>query len=256
MSPLRTALLVLGLLLAGSALAEPDTFGLGTGRSGPLQVTVLDTVINRYAQLTAGAAAGTKDLTVSDSSGFIAGDLVLLHHSTGLTPAPESGDQRRLRLDTGTPGRFEYGRVEAVSPGGLRLTAPLMNGYPASVAQVVSVPEYTDVQVLAGASLRAAPWDGRVGGILALLATGTLNNSGLVSVDGAGFRGGVFLNHANLNGCAGLDEPVASGGSYKGEGLVDGRYGMASGRGNVANAGGGGNCHNAGGGGGGHAGMG
>jgi hypothetical protein len=246
----------MGLLLAGGALAEPDTFGLGTGRSGPLRVSVQDTVINRYAQLAASAPSGTRDLTLSDSSGFVAGDLVLLHQSTDLTPAPVSGEQGLIRLDMGTVGQFEYGRVETVSPGVLRLTAPLMKGYLARVTQVVSVPEYTDVQVLAGGSLRAAPWDGSVGGILALLATGTLTNNGLVSVDGAGFRGGVFLNHEDLNGCAGLDQPVPSGGSYKGEGLVAGRYGTASGRGNVANGAGGGNCHNAGGGGGGHAGMG
>jgi len=253
---MRTALWVMGLLLAGGAWAEPDTFGLGSGRSGPLRVTLQDTVVNRYAQLAASAPAGTRDLTLSDASGFAAGDLVLLHQSTDLTPAPVSGDQQVIRLETGTVGQFEYGRVESVSPGVLRLTAPLMSGFLARVTQVVSVPEYTNVQVLSGASLRAAPWDGSVGGILALMATGTLTNDGQVSVDGAGFRGGVFLNHADRNGCSGLDEPVPSGGSYKGEGLVAGRYGTASGRGNVANGAGGGNCHNAGGGGGGHAGMG
>ncbi|WP_044190971.1 adventurous gliding motility protein AgmC [Hyalangium minutum] len=254
---MRNTLWVAGLLWAGGAGAEPDTFGLGTGRRGLLRVTAQDTVVNRYAQLTASAPAGTQVLTLSDASAFSAGDLVLLHQSTDLTPAPASGDPSQIRLDAANPvGQFEYGRVEAVSPGVLRLTAPLTNGFPARVTQVVSVPEYTDVQVLANGSLRAAPWDGSVGGILALLATGTLSNNGLVSVDGAGFRGGVYLNHADRDGCAGLDEPSASGGSYKGEGLVAGRYGTASGRGNVANGGGGGNCHNSGGGGGGHAGMG
>ncbi|HLM67517.1 MAG TPA: hypothetical protein VK358_08330, partial [Longimicrobium sp.] len=256
MFPPRILLLVLGVLLAGGARAEPDTFGLGSGRSGMLRIDSGTRVVNRYARLTASVAAGTRELTVSDSTGFAAGDLVLLHQSLGLSPMPASGDQRRISLDSSTVGRFEYARVAAVSAGALTLTAPLMNGYPLGMTQVVSVPEYTDLEVRSGATLRAAPWDGSVGGILAVLVSGRLRNDGLITVDGAGLRGGAFLNHANLNGCSDLDEPSATGGAFKGEGLVAGRYGTASGRGNGDNGGGGGNCHNAGGGGGGHAGTG
>jgi MYXO-CTERM domain-containing protein len=250
-------LLLLALLVAGDALAEPDTFGLGTGRSGALRVETPGVVINRYGPLTADAPAGTRELTVSNASAFVAGELVLLHQAAGLSPAPASGDQRALHPpSTSSVGRFEYARVETVGSGSLRLTAPLLYGYAASVAQVVSVPEYTELEVRSGGSLRAAPWDGSVGGILAALVTGRLRNDGLITVEGAGFRGGAFLNHASLNGCTGLDEPVASGGSYKGEGLVAGRFGSASGRGNLSSGGGGGICHNAGGGGGGHYGLG
>jgi hypothetical protein len=253
---MRIHLLLLGLLYAGAALAEPDAFGLGTGRSGPLRVDLPNTVINHSTQLTANAVAGTRDLTVTSSSGFTAGELVLLYQATGLLPAPASGDQRSINLGSSTVGRFEYARVAEVGPGSLRVTAPLQSGFAASVSQVVNVPEYTDVQVLSGASLKATAWDGRTGGILALLATGTLTNDGLVTVDGAGFRGGAFVNHASLNGCTGLDEAAGSGGSYKGEGIVAGRYGSAAGRGNLANGGGSGVCHSAGGAGGGHGGTG
>lgn len=256
MSSLHKALWAGALLWAWGAAAEPDTFGLGTGRSGPLRITTRDTVVNRYALLIASAPAGSRELTLADTSSFVAGELVLLHQSTDLTPAPASGEQAPILLDRGTVGHFEYGRVEAVAPGVIRLTAGLVHGFPARVTQVVSVPEFTDVTVTPAGSLRAVPWDGSVGGILALLASGTLDNNGLVTVDTAGFRGGAYLNHADLSGCTSLDEPAASGGSYKGEGLVAGRYGTASGRGNLANGGGGGNCHNSGGGGGGHGGRG
>jgi hypothetical protein len=253
---MRIPLLLLGLLMAGRVWAEPDTFGLGTGRSDRLRIETAGVVLNRYTLLIADTAAGASDLTVSDSTGFTAGDLVLVHQSTGLSPAPASGAQGGIDLNGGPVGRFEYARVASVSPGVLRLTAPLMYGPAARTAQVVRVPEFVELEVRSGASLRAAPWDGQVGGILAVLVTGRLRNDGLISVDGAGFRGGAFLSHADLTGCTGLDEPVASGGAYKGEGLVAGRFGTASGRGNLANGGGGGICHNAGGGGGGHAGRG
>jgi len=252
---MRIFFFLLVLLVAGIGRAEPDTFFLGSGKNGYLRLDSGSRVVNRYVRLIADAAAGSSVLTVADSTGFAAGDLVLVHQSTGLA-APDSGNQRPINLGSGLVGRIEYARVASVSPGVIRLTAPLLYGHAGNLSQVVWVPEYTDLEVRSGATLRAAPWDGSVGGILAVMATGRLRNDGLITVDGAGFRGGAFLSHANLNGCTGLDEPVASGGAYKGEGLVAGRFGTASGRGNLANGGGGGICHNSGGGGGGHAGLG
>ncbi|MDY7226134.1 adventurous gliding motility protein AgmC [Hyalangium rubrum] len=258
---MRTVPLLVALLVSSSAFAEPDTFGLGTGRSGFLRLDSPQSVIvNRYAQVTAAAAAGTRNITLSSPTTFIAGELVLVHQSAGLTPVPASGEQRAITLsplgNSNAVGRFEYARVEALTETGLRLTAPLLYGYAANVTQVVSVPEYTELEVRTGATLRAAPWDGTRGGILAVLVQGRLRNDGVITTDGLGFQGGAFLNHTELYACAGLDEPVTSGGAYKGEGLVAGSFGTASGRGNLANAGGGGLCHNAGGGGGGHGGVG
>jgi hypothetical protein len=254
---MRTALLLCATLVAGSALAEPDTFGLGTGRDGQLRIEdPQQVVLNHYGALTTSVAAGSRDVVISHAALFTAGELVLLHQSTGLVPLPDSGDERALSLNSSGVGRFEYARVETVSANGLRLTAPLQYGYTAGETQVVSVPEYTELEVRQGATLRAMPWDGSRGGILAVLVSGRLRNDGVITVEGAGFRGGAFLNHPGLNGCSEMDEPVASGGAYKGEGLVSGRFGTASGRGNLANGGGGGVCHNAGGGGGSHIGAG
>ncbi|WP_225414163.1 adventurous gliding motility protein AgmC [Stigmatella hybrida] len=254
---MRMVLFWLGLLVAQRVLAEPDTFGFGSGRSGSLSVKDTDSaVINRYSPLSTPVAAGARELAVADAAGFTAGELVLLHASSGLTPAPDSGAQAPLALSGGPVGQYEFARVESVSAAAVRLTAPLLHGYPAPGTQVVSVPEYTQVQVGERASLRAAPWDGQVGGLLVFLVTGTLSNAGTVTVAGLGFRGGSMFNHARWTGCSDVDVPVTRGGSYKGEGLVAERFGVASGRGNLANGGGGGNCHNAGGGGGGHGGVG
>ena len=254
---MRTVLLLLVTLVAPGALAEPDTFGLGTGRTGALRIdSPQNVVVNDYASLSSTVAADSREVAITNVALFSVGELVLLHQSTGVAPVPSSGDARALSLNSSAVGRFEYARVETLLDSGLRFTAPLQYGYTANEAQVVSVPEYTDLEVRTGATLRAMPWDGSRGGILAVMVSGRLRNDGLITVDGAGFRGGAFLNHASLNGCTGLDEPVASGGSYKGESLVSGRFGTASGRGNLAHGGGGGNCHNAGGGGGGHIGAG
>jgi MYXO-CTERM domain-containing protein len=252
---MRSFFLLFVLLAAGRGRAEPDTFGLGTGKDGSLRIDSGSRIVNRYTRLTADAAVGASELSVSDPKGFAAGDLVLVHQSTGIA-APDSGNQRSLPLAGGQVGRIEYARVASVSSGVLRLSAPLLYSHAGNLSQVVWVPEYTELEVRSGASLGAAPWDGSVGGILAVLVTGRLRNDGLISVDGAGFRGGAFLSHGDLNNCTDLDEPVDGGGAYKGEGLVAGRFGSASGRGNLANGAGGGICHNSGGGGGGHGGLG
>jgi uncharacterized protein (TIGR03382 family) len=249
-------LFVLVLLLALPASAELDSFGLGTGRDGPLTVTAAGKVINAAEPLVASAPAGSRVLRLA-STGFVgAGWLVLIHQSAGFPASTPSGGTGPVT--PGAVGRWELARVETVDSQlqELRLTAPLVNGYTAPGAQVVCVPEYTTVTIDVGASLVAPPWDGRGGGILVFLATDTVTNRGRVSADGAGFRGGAFLSHANLNGCTGLDVPPAQGGAYKGEGVVVDRLGVAAGRGNLVNGGGGGNCNNAGGGGGGHAGAG
>lgn len=249
-------LLLLVLLLARPASAELDSFGLGTGRDGPLAVTAAGRVVNVAEPLVASAPAGSTVLRLASTGLVGAGGLVLIHQSAGFPASTPSGGT--TVVSPGAVGRWELARVRTVDSQlqELRLTAPLVNGYTAPGAQVVFVPEFTTVTIEVGASLVAPTWDGRGGGILAFLATGTVTNRGRVSADSAGFRGGAFLNHANLNGCTGLDVPPQQAGAYKGEGVVVDRFGVAAGRGNLVNGGGGGNCHNAGGGGGGHSGAG
>jgi len=250
------SLLVLVLFMAAPARAELDSFGLGTGRDGLLNVTALSEFINPAAPLVASAPAGSQVLRLGELGIKGRDTLVLVHQSAG-RPASTPSDKPDA-VTPGVVGRWELARVESVStaPAELRLTAPLVHSYTVPGAQVVVVPEYTNVTIGANASLMALPWDGRSGGILAFLATGTVTNQGLVSADGAGFRGGVFINHGNDTGCTGLDLPREQGGSSKGEGLAVERFGLATGRGNLVHGGGGGNCLNSGGGGGGHGGVG
>lgn len=247
---------LLVLLPAFPALAELDSFGLGSGRDGALSVSAVGRVINTATPLTDLALVGAREVPVQSVTGFTRNTLVLIHQSAGTEEAVVASDGGTLELRR--MGHWELARVDAVtaSPPVLRLSEPLVHAYTAPGAQVVSVPEYTNVLVSAGGSVVARPWDGRSGGILAFLATGTVTNQGLISAEGAGFRGGAFLNHADLFGCTDLDSPPEAGGSYKGEGLRVGRFGTASGRGSVAGEGGGGNCHNSGGGGGGNGGRG
>ncbi len=256
---IRWTLLLLALAIPRRARAEADTFGKGSGRDGALTVTALDTSINRYAALTANAAAGATVLAVDTTAGFAAGNVVLIWQTAGLAAAT-SGDQTAINLAATNVGHFEFARIGAVAGGSVTLTNPLANaaGYRAGTAQVIQVPEYTTVTIDVGASLVPGQrWNGSRGGAVVFLATGAVINNGVIQADAAGFRGGALVNHAPLNGCSALDDAPAAGAALKGEGVVSSLFNATSGgRGNVANGGGGGVCHNSGGGGGGLAGRG
>ncbi|QSQ20944.1 hypothetical protein JY651_37855 [Pyxidicoccus parkwayensis] len=244
-------LLVLALLTATPSLAELDSFGLGTGRDGPLNVTTTGRVINYTTPVRSDAPAGASVLRVDLVGSIKAQSLVLVHQSAGFSSTTASGGASPVT--PGVVGRWELARVSSVTaPGTVRLTAPLAYSYSVPGAQVVAVPEYTDVNVSATGSIVAPPWDGNSGGIVAFLSTSKLVNDGVISADGMGFQGGVFANHSALTGCTALDLSAAAGGAAKGEGVAVFRFGSGGGRGNLVNGGGGGNCHNAGGGGGGH----
>jgi MYXO-CTERM domain-containing protein len=253
------ALLILNLCLAaGTALAEPDVFKLGNGQHGALRVQQANITLNTATALTTAASEGSKALTVSGEGGFAAGELVLVLQVYAQGPAPETGAPGPIELDTSGAGHWEFARLESVAPGVLSLTAPLVSSFPAPGSQVVRVPEYTSVHVLPASSIVAPPWDGRSGGVLTFLVTGTVLNQGTISVDAAGFRGGTFAaSPAGTTGCTEPHQSQAMGGAQKGEGISSTApsaptHGYAA----LSNAGGGGNCDDGGGGGGGHGGVG
>ncbi len=163
--------LAIAILLVRPISANASGPNVGTGADGPLSVSST-AVVNVYTM--ASGAAGTSSLTVGSTTGFAPGDEVLVHQTQG------SG-----------AGNTEYARLASIGSGALTLSAPLTSSY-AGKAQVVRVPNYTDVTVQSGGTLTAKPWDGSSGGILAFRATGAVNirAGGRIALDGAGFRGG------------------------------------------------------------------
>ncbi|WNG44793.1 hypothetical protein F0U60_12360 [Archangium minus] len=230
-------------LVASPVLAGSDTFYLGTGRDGALEVSQPETRINRYAQVKAPLATGDVAVQVDSAEGFAAGELVMVLQTTGLVPAAVPGRVEPMVLSQDAVGRWELARVYAVDGDVLSLRSPLLYSYAAEVSQVIRVPELTSVHVLPGASLVAQPWNGATGGVLAFLATGTVLNEGRIDVSGMGFSGGSPTWQEK--GCS------SAGGT--GEGVDSTAHGRATGPENVANGGGGGSCHGRAGGGGGNA---
>jgi uncharacterized repeat protein (TIGR01451 family) len=186
--------------------------------------TPLTGVVNTYYAGVGTAAAGSTTLTVTTPSSGSAtqigvGDLLLViqmqgaqinstntdAYGDGVPGLPASGS-----TSLGNSGEFEFVTVTAITVGGGTDTVTisgtgagggLLNTY-ASVAasnvsvppqgiqtfQVIRVPQYAAATL--SSTLAAFPWNGAVGGILALDVASQLTLGGsTVSLDGQGFRG-------------------------------------------------------------------
>jgi hypothetical protein len=239
-----------------------DDFGLGNGSSGSLSSPTGNTVINDYASITSvtgnpvtSVSISTSDLTKFDGSGV----LVMLWNPKGY-PAPTPGAAGPFDLSTNATGQWELARVVSRSASTITFAAPLTSGFSANVTpgvtQVIRVPEYTTVNVPAGSSIVAGPWNGLSGGVLAFLANGAVTLDGNIGTDGAGLAGGVHNGFANNGGVAcTLSAEGNTGGLAGAQGEnISSTQGFSHFR--EANGGGGGLCENTGGGGGGNGGVG
>ena len=241
------------------AMANADARSVG--KDGARTVTAANTVLNTYTTLSAPASAGATTLTLASTAGITGGDVLLVYQAQGASISGTNSSAFGAVTNLGSAGRYEFVSVGTVSGNTVTLgvgcdTTPLQFAY-ASGAQVVRVPQYTSLQVNAGASVVASAWNGSTGGVVAVIVDGTLTVNGSVNTNGQGFRGGAV---DNTSGASGADITTfvstdAANGAEKGEGIAGyqagydtagGRYG----RGAPANGGGGGNSHNAGGGGG------
>jgi uncharacterized repeat protein (TIGR01451 family) len=293
--------------LVGAASTAPTC---ATGQSGA--GGTLTGIVNTYYPGTASAAAAATSITLGAATGatpIAAGDLVLVIQMQDA--AIDASNDERYGDGTGTAGNtagngsgataqnnaglYEYVMATNSVPlggGTLTLGSGLVNAYTNAAAtagqgqrrfQVVRVPQYASATL--GSGLTASPWDGTVGGILALDVTGNLAlGAAAVNLSGRGFRGGLarqlgggtgtgtdYRNPAAQNvhgskaeGTAGTPRYVWSATVGAGvDTLVDGYPNGSSARGAPGNAGGGGtdsdpaaNDENAGGGGGGNGGAG
>ncbi len=225
--------------------------------TGFTQNTNISGVINTYTSVT-NIVGNT--VSVSSSSGFSAGDLVLIIQMQGATMDSSNSSSFGDILNYNSAGNYEFSRIcNIVSGTEIELTAVQRSYEIAGNVQVIRVPEYIDATVTG--TLTADPWNGQTGGVLVLDCSGTLTLNADVDLQGMGFRGGGTTtsgyNCSWLVNVGGYFYDISTGqGAKKGEGIALYQQGKTSGRGAQTNGGGGGNDHNSGGGGGSNAGLG
>lgn len=142
--------------------------GFGTGADGALVISSNTT--ESPVDSSCSGSAGANTLTVGAGLTFAAGDMVLIHQTRG----------------TGA-GAWEIQKVNSYSGTTLTLFSSLDNTYTdsgASQAQVRKVPQYSSVTVNSGVTWKPKAWDGNVGGILALMCSGTTTVTGTISAAG------------------------------------------------------------------------
>ncbi len=145
----------------------------GDGRNGTLTVSSSST--ESPIDSIASGTAGSTSLAATNVL-FGSGQWVLIYQTMG----------------TGA-GTWMRNTIVSYVPGTITLAQPLNANYVAG-AQVRVVPQFTNVTISTGATYSAKPWNGSVGGILAFVANGTVNVSGVLSATGKGFRGGFSVS--------------------------------------------------------------
>jgi PKD repeat protein len=213
-------------------------------------------IINHYAKVSAIDPCAAK-LTVSDTVGFTAGMRVIIIQMNGASIKSSNNSSFGQVEDMAMAGKYEINEVNYVQSKTIYLRFALRNEYQTDAAiQIVTMPNYDNVTV--SDTLKAKPWSGETGGIIAFSAnTVTLNAPILATA--TGFRGGAAKGYDNCQAIEvynsyfyELNATDRTNGAPKGEGVAAFIGDKECGRGPQATGGGGGNNHKAGGGGGAH----
>jgi hypothetical protein len=202
-----------------------------------------------YSVTALGASSAT--LATSPATGCLAvGDEVLLINLQGTATA------------SGNTGNYETLTVASVAGGTVTFASPKKRFYGDGASDDANlgtartnqrvmlqrVPSYTDVYVANGATLSGNAWNGTLGGVFAIRATGNVIIAGTVSMRGAGYAGGGSTTVENATGLAGESvSGLGAVGEYNnggagGGGIGDGQgcdsFGVAGGGGGHATVGG------------------
>lgn len=210
-------------------------------------------VINDYSPVT---ALGCNFVVVNNPSLFAVGNRVLLIQMQGSSLVVNNNSGFGSVSSYDDAGHYEFADVASINGNTIYFQFALVKTYTPGVGrvQLIRVPQYTSANVIS--QLTCTPWNGTIGGVLAMEVSGTLSLAADIDVSGNGFRGGTQCT--NPDGSCGIGYPdyfyaVTSGfGAQKGESIQPLQNQMDGGRGAWGNGGGGGNKHNSGGGGGGN----
>jgi PKD repeat protein len=227
-------------------------FSLGlTGIAQPISG-----IVNHYARVMSFDSCDMS-FTLTDTTNFRVGTRILLIQMNGATTQGGNNSFFGTVDALNNVGKYEINVVDSVSNQMIFLRYYLKNQYNANATlQIVTFPNYDDAIVMD--TLRAKPWNGETGGIIAFEAT-TLTLNAPIDASAVGFRGGAIKAYANCDALQNysdyfyaLSSTDKNNGAPKGESISEIMSGKECGRGAQANGGGGGNNHKAGGGGGGH----
>lgn len=202
--------------------------------------TSISGIINSYAKVSAINSCDGK-LTVSSTTGFSVGDKVLILQMKGATINESNGSSFGNIETMGSAGFYEKNEILSIAGNVVSLKFQMANVYdPTGAVQLVSMPAYQNAVITD--TLKAAPWNGQKGGVIALSVEGKLTMNAPINASKSGFRGGlVNVVSSDCNFLTNADDYYYSmtnwKGAPKGEGIAEFIPGKEQGRGAQANGG-------------------
>lgn len=188
-------------------------------------------------------------LKVKHPEKFVSGDYVLLLQMKGALL--DSSDLQIVK-NINNAGKYELLQIEDIlsSDSVIVFSSGFLNSYDADEAlQLVNVP-FSQTSFIVEGPLKAYPWDGEKGGVVALMAHQGIALHADIDVTGVGFRGADPPDVLYNGPCASNNsayqkryygENGADTAGKKGEGIVSTTHSLEYGMGRAVNGGGGGN---------------
>jgi len=189
----------------------------GDGSDGSYAPVGLTTLTTPNTTLSASSAPGATTLNVSSTSGFVAGQEVLIIQFRGGANA----------------GRYEFRKIASVGAGTISLTTPTVNPFDATAdARVIKVWNFTTVNLATGTAVSSsAP-------VLAMRAQTGIVVNGFLDMSSRGFPGGGIVGGGHGQSGVSYD-----GGSSGSTGANFGGGGGGEGAGGTGSGGGGGGAY-------------
>jgi len=217
-------------------------------------------VLNQYAAVLQRTTNCDNGFIVDNASGFSVGDTVLMIQMKGATIDTSNTASFGSILSYNGAGNYEFNTIKSISGTKIMLRYQVKRQYdiPGGLVQLVRVPSYASYTV--NQPHTCLPWNGKKGGVFAIIVGGSLTLNDNIDVSGSGFVGGlsnpIYRGTYLCNITAYYHPPNMDSSAQKGEGITTVGIGKTYARGSLANGGGGGNAANTGGGGGGNGGAG
>ena len=145
--------------------------GLGQGSDGNAAFTTGSQIVNAYFEVT---AVSSNQVTVSAASPSIGtNDLVMIYQAQGAEINLDQTSNYGAITNINNAGMWEMGTVASVASSVITLCSDLRHTYTVSgKVQLIVVPQYESLSVGASATIAATPWNGVVGGIVAMHVSG------------------------------------------------------------------------------------
>ncbi len=201
--------------------------------------------INAYASVTAISSTTLSLSSINQTyHSFKAGDqVIIMQMQDNVAGSNTNNNSNYGNLNTiANVGIYEVATIASIAglPNSLTITAApghIYNFASGSSVQIISFRKYGSPDYTTTAAITALPWNGQIGGVVAMQVTGKLTVAYPITADGAGFRGGVASSNYEVNCETSIYASNSANYAARGEGIQANNTGYLYGRNPLANGG-------------------